>query len=84
MNIFAIDVVPGDVITTDSDDITVTAVEPVLDTEMVRIYGRITRGFGAGRKVRSWTKYADDSVDVVRSNEEVYHFTPDGRARRVR
>jgi hypothetical protein len=32
----------------------------------VRISGRITKGFGAGRKTRHWTFHADQRIDVER------------------
>lgn len=83
------DVRPGDVITTDSDDITVDAVETVTthgEHGYVRITGRITRGWGAGNKQLSWTKFTDQTVDVIRpgSGEQVWQFTPSGKPRRVR
>ena len=83
------DVRPGDVITTDSDDITVERIENYELPELgprVRILGRITRGYGRSNTLRSWTKFVDQEVDVIRpgSGEQVWQFTPTGKPRRVR
>lgn len=79
----------GDVITTDSDDITVESIE---QTDVggvgpcIRIYGRITRGWGASRKVLRWVHRLDHQVSVFRpgAGEAVWQTDAEGVMRRVR
>lgn len=87
MLIQAVDLRVGDTITTDSDDVAVDEVVWSADVEgAVRITGRITRGTGRSNRPRTWTKDADQELDVVRPgvDEEVWHLTPGGKPRRVR
>ena len=86
MNIPVTAVVAGDVIIRSDTEITVTLVErltPSPTTDIVRIHGRITKGYGRSSKVHTWTHFADQEVDVDRG-EERYVFNRAGRAVRVR
>lgn len=87
MLIQAVDLRVGDTITTDSDDVIVDEVEPIeRGVRLVRFTGRITRGTGRGQRPHTWSKHADQELDVIRPgvHEEVWHFTPGGKPRRVR
>lgn len=61
---------PGDVITTSNDDVTVDAIEPLGPEgpypNGYRIKGRITRGFGRGKTVRSWSYHRDHLFPTIR------------------
>lgn len=57
----------GDMIVTDSDTVLVESIERHAEPGQVRINGYIVRGWGRSRtKLRTWTKYLDQHVDVDR------------------
>ena len=63
----------GDVIRTQSDDVTVVRVEPLpVDAEHypggTRVHGRITRGYGKGKRVLAWSYHADHVFPTVERN----------------
>lgn len=65
------DLRPGDVWHGDKDDVAIIAVEFREDTSewpegRVRIQGRITRGWGAGNKLRWWSFHPDQTLQIVR------------------
>jgi len=66
------DLLPGDIITTDADDIVVGSIEIIPDgglpkqPTLVRIYGVIQRGHGRSPKVQRWTRGAAETVDIER------------------
>ena len=63
-------VIPGDTIVSDADDVLVTDVEdlPRCDTvdPSTRVSGRIVRGHGRSTRIHSWTYPSNFVVDVVR------------------
>lgn len=54
----------GDHIVKSEDTIEVTALEAIDDG--VRVFGRIIRGWGKGKTIRSWTFYSDQKIDIER------------------
>ena len=58
---------PGDRWVSDKDTVLVDHIEMVHgDSPLIRVYGRITRGWGRGNKLRSWTFLPDQLLEIER------------------
>ncbi len=61
----------GDCIVSDKDTIEVTDIHRIgfadTDTPSWQVFGRITRGWGKGKKVRSWLYHDDRKFDIERT-----------------
>lgn len=60
------DLLPGDAIIALDFEITVDKIEP-LDHELIRVYGRITKGHGTSHRPQRWTRVATEAVDIERT-----------------
>jgi len=59
----------GDVWMQSGDEVVITELPEVFDdmgTERVRVYGRITKGWGKGKKVRRWVFMPTQTLEVRR------------------
>jgi hypothetical protein len=72
MIIPATDLKPGDQWVSDSGTVVIDGVlqfapdPPVWPRGQVRLYGRIVRGVGAGRRTRIWSFQPDQPLDIER------------------
>jgi hypothetical protein len=73
MIIAATDLKPGDRWVSDSGTVAIDGVlrfapaPPVWPRGQVRLYGRIVRGVGSGRRTLSWTFQPDQPLDIERA-----------------
>jgi hypothetical protein len=73
MTIPATELQPGDRWVSDSGTVVIDGVlrfapdPPLWPRGQVRLYGRIVRGVGAGRRTRTWSVQPDQSLDIERA-----------------